>query len=209
MEKEKVLEHIRDAIVQGKYSSEHRLIERELCNEFNAKRSCVRQALQQLSVEGFVSIEHFKGAWVAKLEQRDIAQIYDILGALEGLSIRIAIATINDIKIRKIESLIIKIEKNCKNATKLYKANMELHKYITSLSNNPRLISFCKNLRLQAYRMSLENFYISEQVQASLIEHRTILDCIKRHDALTAENLIREHYQKSQNRLIKAINNSL
>jgi len=209
METEKVLEHIREAIIQGKYPAGQRLIEREICNEFKAKRSSVRQALQQLSQEGFVTIEHFKGACVAKLEQKDIAQIYDILGTLEGLSIRIAIATMNDKKLRKIESLTIKIEKKSNNASKLYKTNMELHNYITSLSNNPRLIAFCNNLRLQAYRMSLENFYISEQVAASLKEHRTILDCITRRDALAAESLIKDHYQKSKDRLIRAINNSL
>lgn len=209
METKKVLEHIREAIIRGEYSAGHRLIERELCNKFSAKRNTVRQALQQLSIDGFVIIEHFKGAYVTKLEQKDIAQIYDILGALEGLSIRIAIATISDEKLRRIESLIKRTENKYKNAMTFYKTNMELHNYITSLSNNQRLINFYNNLCQQAYRMSLENFYIIEQVEASLREHRTIFDCIKKRDALEAENLIREHYQKAKYRLIKSINNSL
>lgn len=209
METKKALELIRDGIIRGKYSAGQRLKEHELCKEFNAKRSCVRQALQQLSQEGFVKIEPFKGACVAKLEQKDIAQIYDILGALEGLSIRIGAATLTNEKLKKIELLILNIEKKSKNAAHLYKANMKLHQYFTSLSNNTRLIVFCDNLRLQAYRMSLENFYISEQVEASLKEHRIILDCIKKRDPIRAEHLIREHYRKSKDRLIKTINSSL
>lgn len=209
MKTTKVIEHIREAIVQGKYSAEQRLVERELCKKFGATRNSVRQALHQLSMEGFVTIEHFKGAYVAKLEQKDIAQIYDILGALEGLSIRVAIANISDEKIGKIASLIKKTEKGSKNAMSFYKNNGELHNYVTSLGNNQRLINFYNNLCLQAARISLENFYVSEQIEASLREHRAIFDYIKKRDALKVEKLIREHYQRAKYRLIKSINNSL
>jgi DNA-binding GntR family transcriptional regulator len=209
MDSKPLIDQIRDDIITGNFSAGDRLIERELCKKYKSTRSVVRQVLRQLNQEGFVSIEPFRGAYVAKLEQKDISQIYDILGALEGLSIRAAISTIDDTNIAKIEALILNIETCPQQADKLYKANMELHQYLASLSNNARLISFCKNLRLQAYRMSLENFYITEQVVASLKEHRTILECIRRRNGIEVENLIREHYQESKDRLIKAINKTL
>lgn len=80
---------------------------------------------------------------------------------------------------------------------------------MTDLGKNTRLISFTNTLRQQAYRMSLENFYRPGQISASLDEHDRILNAVKAGDPLLVENLIREHYVMSRDRLIRGLNGAL
>ena len=209
MGKDKIADRIKDEIIRGKYSAGQKLVEISLCTDLNLKRNRLREAFKLLEGEGFITIVPYKGAFVNELTQKDIAQIYDILGALEGLSMRVATPTITVEEIKKIQTLEKKIVRNRNNKIKVYEYNVEFHKYLTKLGKNTRLISFTDNLRQQAYRMSLENFYVPGQISSSLNDHKDIINAIKERDPLKVEDLIRNHYMRSKDRLIKKLNNSI
>jgi GntR family transcriptional regulator, rspAB operon transcriptional repressor len=146
---------------------------------------------------------------VKELSQKDVAQIYDLMGVLEGLSMRIATPNISDEEIQKIESLAEAMEKNVDNKFKLFTANFEFHQRLTALGGNTRLVAFMNRIREQTHRMGLQSFYNAEQIQASITEHRSIVNAVKERDPVKVENLIRNHYLTSKNRLIRYINNTL
>ena len=60
-----------------------------------------------------------------------------------------------------------------------------------------------ENIRLQNYRMRLQTFYSKEQVEATIKEHRQILNAIKEKNPGKVEQTIRKHYQDAKERLIK------
>ena len=207
--KEDVVEFVKDAVIRGKISPGEKIVEARLCRDLKAGRSHVREALRHLEQEEFIEIIPHAGAVVKELSQKDVAQIYDLMGVLEGLSMRISTPNISEEEIEKIEGLAESMEKNLDNKFKLFHANFEFHQYLTALGGNTRLIAFMNRIREQTHRMGLQSFYNTEQVQASMIEHREIVTAVKERDPVKVENIIRNHYLTSKNRLIRYLNNTL
>lgn len=209
MKKEEIVEQIKDSIIRGKYRPGQKIVEAQLCRELGLGRSRIREALQQLEQEDFIQRAPHASPAVKGLSQMDISQILDVLGVLEGLSMRIATPFISEKNIHEIETLVEKIEKNEKNKFKMFHYNWKLHQLLTELGENTRLVSFANILRDQTRRMSLESFYNPEQVSSSLREHREILNAIRERNPIEVEELIRRHYMFSKDRLIKNFNRSL
>ena len=209
MKKEEIVKYVKDAIVRGKLEPGKRIVEAPLCKDLSVGRSKVREALRQLEQEGYIEIIPNTGAIVKEISQKDIAQIYDLMGVLEGLSMRIATPKITDEKIAGIENLVQKMEENRDNKFLLSHYNFEFHVLLTKLGGNSRLITFMENIRVQTYQMRLQTFYNEEQVRASLREHRAIIKAIKERRPQRVENLIRKHYMDAKDRLIKDINATL
>jgi DNA-binding GntR family transcriptional regulator len=135
-------------------------------------------------------------------------QIYDLMGVLEGLAVRVGTVAIQQKSIERIEKLVRKMEITS-DPYRFYQYNLQFHNAMCSLSSNVRLIRYMETLRAQARRISLHSFYYPGQIKASIQEHRKVLDAIKEMDPLKAEKLVRNHYLISKNRLIKYLNRSL
>ncbi len=203
MKKEDILQCVKDSIIRGKWKPGERIIELQLSRELNCGRAKVREALRQLEQEGFVTIIPNVGTIVSELSQKDIVQIYDLMGVLEGLSLRIATPFLSGETIERIEELVARVEESRKDPFLMSQHNYEFHRFLTGLSGNERLIQFMGNIRMQTYRMRLQTFYSEEQVEASIEEHRRILNAIKAKKAEEAEKIIRNHYHDAKERLIK------
>jgi DNA-binding GntR family transcriptional regulator len=206
--KQEIAEDLKKAIARGVFSPGQRLTEAALCKRYEVGRSLVRDALRHLEQEGFISINPHVGAVVTELSQKDVEQIYDLMGTLEGLAMRVATPIISNKQILKIERIVQRMEATT-NIFRFFQYNWEFHNVMVQLSENDRLIKLMNNLRAQAHRLSLRSFYNPGQIRASLIEHRKILEAIKETDPLKVEKLIREHYLRSKNRLIKYLSRSL
>ena len=208
MLRQKIIEDMKKAIARGTFNPGQRLVEAQLCNRYKAGRSVIREALRHLEQDGFVRIIPNSGAIVTELSQKDAEQIYDLMGTLEGLAMQVATPIMNQKEVAKLEKLVEKMEAT-NNPFRFFQYNFEFHTYMDQLSGNDRLIKFMENLRAQAHRISLRSFYNPGQIRVSLIEHRKILEAIKEMDPVKVENLIRDHYLQSKNRLIKYMNRSL
>ena len=207
--KEELVEQIKDAIIRGKWEPGERIVEAQLCRELGESRSKVREALRQVAQDGFIDLIPNTGAVVKELSQREIAQIYDLMGVLEGLAARVATPTMPGETIAELEALMSEMEENRENKYLLWQKNFKFHQILYSSSNNQLLINFNANIRAQTHRMSLQSLYPKEQVRATLREHRAIVKAIKEGQSQRVENLIRKHYHDAKTRLIRFMNSSL
>ncbi|WP_370246224.1 GntR family transcriptional regulator [Candidimonas sp. SYP-B2681] len=83
--KERAADSMREAIMSGAFVPGQKLIERELCEQLDVSRSCVREALQHLQSEGLINIIPHKGPEVAAISKEEVVQIYAVRQKLEGL----------------------------------------------------------------------------------------------------------------------------
>ncbi|MCP4754818.1 MAG: GntR family transcriptional regulator [Proteobacteria bacterium] len=209
MTREELIDYIKDGIIREELKPGRRLVENELCKMLDASRGRVREALMHLAQEGFVEIVKYKGAVVKGLSQTDISQNNDIVGVLEGLAARIAIQSISEIQIGHIEKIIKEIKDNQDDYLKVFHLNDQFHRLLTSMSENEKLINLLDGLYGHISRSSLQGFYHVDQIRATIQEHDSILAAIRDRDELKVENLIREHYLSSKNRLLRLVNHSL
>jgi DNA-binding GntR family transcriptional regulator len=204
-----IIKHVKDSIIRGHLAPGQKIVEARLCLDLGVGRGKVREALMHLEKEEFVRRIPNASAVVKEVSQKDIAQIYDLLGVLEGLSVRIAARTLTEKQVRKIESFVLNMERHQKDKFKMAGYNFKFHEYMTELGGNTRLVSFVNLIRAQAGRMGLHSFYNPLQVRSSLVEHRRILNAIQDRNPEKAEKHIRQHYLSAKNRLIRYINNTL
>src|ERR1700748_32451 len=102
---DEILTRLRAHIVEGSTRDGGRIPERQLCEMLGISRTPLREALKVLAAEGLVELLPNRGARVRQLSEQDIAELFDIMGGLEGLAGRLACENITDSEIAEIERL--------------------------------------------------------------------------------------------------------
>ena len=82
---------MREAILAGRILPGEKIIEGRWARQFGVAQVSIREALNILTTEGFVTKGHGRSARVLKLGDPEIIQIYQLRGALEGLAARLVV----------------------------------------------------------------------------------------------------------------------
>ncbi len=85
---EATYEVLRRAIVEGRWGGGEPLVGSRLADELGVSRITIANALKRLSAEGFVQLTPHKEAVVARLDPRQVREIYLMRTELEALAIR-------------------------------------------------------------------------------------------------------------------------
>lgn len=88
--RDRVTTTIRARILSGELAPGERLIERAIGAELGVSRVPVRDALNVLKGEGYVTAEPRRGMVVTELSAEDISELFDVREALEVLAVRLA-----------------------------------------------------------------------------------------------------------------------
>ncbi len=79
-------------IMKGSLPPGVRIIEGKWARQFGVAQGSIREAINILAQDGFVTKESGRSARVLHLSEQDVAQIYEMRGAIEGLAARLAAA---------------------------------------------------------------------------------------------------------------------
>ncbi|HHW62093.1 MAG TPA: GntR family transcriptional regulator [Syntrophomonadaceae bacterium] len=205
--RELVLESIRDAIIKGTLKPGERLMEIQLAEELGVSRTPVREALRKLELEGFIVMVPRKGAYVADLSVKDIADVFEIRIALEGLAAALAAERITDEELELMErSLIEKGEAIVAgDLERLVQVDASFHETLYQASRNERLNAIINNLREQIQRFRSASLSYPGRNKKSLDEHRAILEALEARNVTLARQLAQEHIENAENVLIETL----
>lgn len=202
-----VLEAIREAIMNGSLQPRERLMEIQLAEELGVSRTPVREALRKLELEGFIVMVPRKGAYVSDLSMKDIADVFEIRAALEGLAAALAAERITEDELEAMERLLVEkgeaIQQD--NIDKLVEVDTKFHEAMYKASRNERLSSIISNLREQIQRFRLTSLSVPGRKKESLEEHRNIVEAIQARDVQLARQLAQEHIENAENVLIDSL----
>lgn len=87
--KENIAVRLREEILAGRLVPGEKIIEGRWARQYGVAQVSIREALNILATEGFVTKGHGRSARVLKLGDPEIIHIYEVRGALEGLAARI------------------------------------------------------------------------------------------------------------------------
>lgn len=205
--RELVLDAIREAIINGTLKPRERLMEIQLAEELGVSRTPIREALRKLELEGFIVMVPRKGAYVADISFKDIADVFEIRAALEGLAAGLAAERITDEELEEMERMVAEKAEAIANhdMDKLVKVDTLFHEAIYKASRNQRLTSIISNLREQIQRYRTTSLAYPGRMQRSLEEHRSIVEAIQSRDPQIAQQVAREHIENAENSMIEAI----
>jgi DNA-binding GntR family transcriptional regulator len=203
--REIVFEAIREAIINSTLKPGERLMEIQLAEEMGVSRTPVREAIRKLELEGFVVMIPRKGAYVAGLSMKDIADVFEIRAALEGLAAALAAERITEEELEELERLLVKIgeciQSNDLNA--VIEKDTEFHDVLFRATRNERLVQIVSNLREQIQRYRTASLSSPGRMKLALEEHKQIVEALSERDVEKAQQLAREHIENAENSMLE------
>ena len=205
--RELVFEALREAIVKGVLRPGERLMEIQLAEEMGVSRTPVREAIRKLELEGLVAMVPRKGAYVASLSMKDIIEVFEIRGALEGLAAELAAERIGDEELEELERYLVRITETIEtdDLSRMVEVDTDFHSELYKASRNERLSQAISNLREQIQRFRKTSLSLPGRMRAALEEHKKIVEAISARDGALARKLAEEHIENAEYSLMEAI----
>lgn len=190
-----VLTAIRDAIIQGEFAPNQRLVEADLSEQFGASRSGVRSALFELANEGLVERVQNRGARVRAVTLDEAIEISEVRMVVEGLCAAKAAEHITDEEIAELRALgtAMRTAVADGHVLRYSELNQTLHLRIREISGQSAAGGVLERLRAQNVRHQFRLALVPGRPDVSLAEHLAIIDeiCARAPDA--AERAARRH----------------
>lgn len=213
--REVVCESLRDAIRKGILKPGQRIMEIKLAEELGVSRTPVREAIRKLELEGYVVMMPRRGTYVADMSIRDINEIFEIRTALESLSNGLAAEHITEDELEHLQRLLVVIGGYIKEyedgpdreaaMDKIVKTDIEFHDLLYHAARNNRLVGIISNLRDRLTRFRTLSMSYPGRLEATLDEHREIVETIANGDGRAARKAAVHHMENSEKTLLKAM----
>ncbi|WP_017975399.1 GntR family transcriptional regulator [Actinopolyspora halophila] len=192
---EPVLDAIREAITNGEFAPNQRLVEIELSERFGASRAAVRNAIVQLAGEGLVERIQNRGARVRAISLDEAIEITEVRMALEGLCAAKAAeraAEEDRTQLREIGERM----RDAVSSGDLFgysELNKQLHELILRISDQSTARTVLGRLRGQNVRHQFRLAMHPGRPNESLPQHLAIIDALCDGSPTAAEAAMREH----------------
>lgn len=197
-----------DDIVAGQFKSGQRLKISELAERYETSTNPVREALRQLQGEGFVEIEHNRGATVRKTDADSVRDVHEILQVLEPyfVSWYAEIASPSQIeKLKQIQEQIEALPNGAEDRSEFTKLDTQFHNLVYSSHYNQRAIQLWRTLRRNLHAFTVK-IPLSPRRQSMVIdEHRELIDAFNVHDVSRAREVIVRHIAGAGDQIYKQL----
>jgi len=187
--REVVFEYLRSAIINGEFKPGERLMELQMGEQLGVSRTPIREAIRKLELEGLVTMIPRKGAYVADMSIKDVLDVLEVRGVLEGLAASLAAERRGQEDIETMEKVLLEFESFVKVADRdgMMEKDKEFHEVIFESTHNNKLIQITQGLQEQVQRFRVVFFSESDDFKQLLSEHRDILEAIRTGDSETAK----------------------
>jgi len=192
-----LLARVREAILQGDYAPEQRLVEADLSEKFRASRASVRLALVGLANEGLVERLPNRGARVRAISVDEAVEIVEARSALEALSARKAAERLTDedaAELRRLREEILDAVATG-DLVGYSRLNQQMDRLILAVSGHETAAILLERLWAQSARHQFRLAFQPGRAQRSAPEHVAIIDAVLAGDAAGAEQATRRHLE--------------
>jgi len=194
---DRLVEGLRDGILNSRYAPGQRLIEADLRRDFGVSRGPLREAFRRLSAEGLLQIVPNRGALVRRLSYEEMIELFQIRTALEALAVRLAAQVTGSNEGRRVdfEKAIAPIWNDAPRLSgpAYHEENWNFHQSILDVCGNQQLAELSRQLQLPLIMLQLSGAMTPAMYEESVVEHRTIAHAILAGDPDAAEWALRDH----------------
>ena len=187
-----------EEIVSGKIKAGERLIETALAKRLGISRGPVREALRRLEERGLVKSSPNVGAHVASFSIREMAALFEVREAMEGMACRLAAQRMDDRDLARLRAVVdeheVSIREHPDGAYLQEPRDLDFHFRIVNNSGNPVLIRLLCDELYQVIRLCRrQHSWLPGRGLRALKEHRRIIEALEDRDHELAEWLMRRH----------------
>jgi DNA-binding GntR family transcriptional regulator len=197
--KKQVVESLRTAIFNRRFSPGDRLVERELCEMLDVSRTLLREALSQLEAEGVVQIIPHRGPIVAVYTAEDAKSIYEVRAALEEMAGRCFVERATESECKALETAFAEMKRSCtsKLGADHLTVKAKFYAALTTGAHNPVLVEMLRLIHGRVSMLRATTLAQPGRLAASLAELGNIVKTIKARDAEAAARACRLHVENA------------
>lgn len=205
----RIADSLRIAILDGSYRPGERIRQEDVAARSGASRIPVREALRMLAAEGLVTLVANSGAWVTRLTMAECAEMYLIRERLEPLLLRDSMPRLAEPAIGRLAGLTEAMEAAGGDVDAFLRADREFHlsSYAGAASGETWQIIHRMWNTTQHYRREFTQRAARGGDGGGLgvthLEHRLLLDCVRRQDGDDAERVLVTHIRRTRLELAK------
>jgi DNA-binding GntR family transcriptional regulator len=199
--RERVLEVVRQAILDFKLRPGQRLIERELIEQLGVSRTTVRDVLARLAAEGLVTMIPQKGAIVSVLTPEEAADIYQMRALLEGLAVRRFIERAGEADTAELRAIVDELNRAAEGGAtpaEGLKAKDRFYRVLLRGANSPRLTEILTSLQGQVRMLRAMSLSASDRLPQAVEEIGRVVAAIEAGDSAAGAAACEEHIRNAE-----------
>lgn len=196
---EEVAELLRQRIFSRELEPGSWIDELKIAQDFGISRTPLREALKVLAAEGLVTMKVRRGAYVTEVSERDLADVYHLLGLLESDAAAVVASTGSQSELKVLQDLHQELERAAEpekiDRERFFEINEQFHKRLLEIANNRWRDQMVGDLR-KVMKLNRHNSLLkSGRIQESLNEHRALLAALLARDSDLSRKQMLEHFR--------------
>lgn len=190
---------VKALVVSGELAPGALIAERDLTAQLGIGRTPLREALQRLVHEHFLSVVPGGGYLVTPISPDDIRHIYELRRPVESLSARLAATRATSRDVERLKEFIVEAEASAEIADGSWHLSVDqrFHDLVAAATGNVYLRSTVNELFGLTQRILVACRPSVPAVADELPFYRELTDLIEKHDADGAEKAMSEHVTES------------
>lgn len=190
---------LREAIISVELAPGTLLREEELTQRIGVGRTPVREAIQRLHRDGFVTIIPRRGTLVSEINITDLAAIYEVRARLESWAARLAAERAGADERREAGALMAELEALARedDYAALLALDRRIHRFAYACAKNDFLaetLDQYHNLSLRILNVAMRRYpALTPRLDEVVREQHSLLDAIRMGDGAAAERAAAQH----------------
>jgi len=203
---EQIYERVKTMAMTFEIRPGERVNEVELAKSLNVSRTPLREALNRLLVEGFLTRAPNRGFIGRPLDAKQLFDLYELRRALEGSIVALACERATDGELVELERFVkaSKDRPDDTDASTLLALDEQFHEHIARLTRNQEMMRALNsiNARIHYFRwIDMQNGRRQQTQQ----EHLRITKALKERNARAAAKLVEGHISARLERIVEVV----
>ncbi|MGG1662741.1 GntR family transcriptional regulator [Brevibacillus sp. NRS-1366] len=200
--REDVRKQILERLLKGDFAPGTRINESALSAELGVSRTPLREALLDLTKEGFLRSDLARGFTVRPLTAREIQEMYPILWTLECLALRMGedIPDLHELKHLNNQLLQVKDE-----PASALEVDSHWHDLLIAGCLNQRLHEMIGDAKKMIRRYEYTFMWDEDLISRSYLQHQKIISALNQNDIELASQLLETHWRTGMTSLLEQI----
>jgi DNA-binding GntR family transcriptional regulator len=194
--KKNLAERLRAEIMSGSLPPGARIVEGKWAPRFGVAQGSIREAINLLAQDGFVTKESGRSARVIHLSEQAVAQLYELRGAIEGLAARLAVSAHSDLSVLQAAVDAMRQAARSGNCESLLDGDLRFHLELCKISRNPFVLEHARRILLPFFAFVRMRVTASGQQTSAwdkdLEAHQRIVDLLREGEGEVAEQYVKK-----------------
>ena len=189
-----VAEQLRQRIFQRELQPGSWIDELRIAEEFGISRTPLREALKVLAAEGLVTMKVRRGAYVTEMSEKDLRDVYHLLGLLESDAAGVVARTATAAQLQTLHAMHDELAAAVHERDRFFALNERFHMQLLEMADNRWRSQMVGDLR-KVMKLNRHNSLLKEgRIEESLAEHAALLAAMTARDTQATVQAMQEHF---------------